>query len=130
MSDPIVYIDRSEIREGKLGQLKAAIVDLVGFVEDREPQLISYAFYIEDGTLTVVAVHPDSASLEFHMDVGGPRFQAFAELLRLRSIEVYGRPSEAARQRLEQKAAMLGDGGGVVIHELEAGFERFGARGG
>ena len=41
-----------------------------------EPQLISYGVFIneEAARMTVVAVHPDSASLEFHMEIGGSGF--------------------------------------------------------
>ena len=82
MSQPIVYIDTSAIREGKLGELEVAMKDLAAFVEANVPQLISYGFFLdEDRTqMTVVAVHPDSASLEFHMDVGGAEFRKFRDL--------------------------------------------------
>ena len=79
MSEPIVYIDRSDVREGKLGELKAAIEELVNFVESNEARAIAYSVYLnEDGSqMTVVQVHPDSASLEFHMEVAGPAFPKF-----------------------------------------------------
>lgn len=72
MHQPIVYIDTSVIREGRLEELEVAMKDLAAFVESNVPQLISYGFFVdEDRTqMTVVAVHPDSASLEYHMDVG------------------------------------------------------------
>ena len=79
MSEPIVYIDTSEIRAGKLEELKTAMKELVKFVEANEPRLIAYNVYLEeDGTrMTVVHLHPDSASLEFHMKVAGPAFPKF-----------------------------------------------------
>jgi len=39
-SKPIIYIDRSEIREGKLEELKAAMKELVELVETNEPRII------------------------------------------------------------------------------------------
>jgi hypothetical protein len=45
-SERIVYIDRSEIREGSIEELKAGVQRLVEFIHAREPQLISYGFYI------------------------------------------------------------------------------------
>jgi quinol monooxygenase YgiN len=71
MSEPIVYIDTSEIREGKLEELKTAINELVKFVEANEPRLIGYNVYLKEaGTrMTVIHVHPNSASLELHMKV-------------------------------------------------------------
>ena len=124
MSHTIVYIDTSTICEGKLEELEVAMKDLAAFVEANEPQLISYAFFLDtDRTqMTVVAVHPDSASLEFHMDVGGPEFRKFADLIDLARIEVYGRVSDAVLERLHQKAWRLG--GTVAIHQFYAGFAR------
>jgi hypothetical protein len=122
---PIVYIDTSTIREGKLEELEAAMKHLAAFVEANVPQLISYGFFLDqDSTqMTVVAVHPDSASLEFHMDVGGDEFRQFADLIDLSRIEVYGVVSDAVLERLHRKARMLG-GGTVAVHELHAGFAR------
>jgi hypothetical protein len=89
---PLVYVDTSEVREGALGQLREAIGALAGFVEQNEPRLVSYSVYFsEDGRrMTVVHVHADAASLDHHMEVAGPRFAAFADLVRLSSIHIYG----------------------------------------
>jgi hypothetical protein len=125
VSGPIVYIDSSEILEGKLDEVKSAIDELVDFVDANEPQLISYDFFLnQDGTLaTVVAIHPDSASMELHMVVGGPRFRKFTGLIRLLTIDVFGEISQSALERLHQKARMLGSGT-VTVHKLYAGFTR------
>ena len=126
MSEQIIYIDRSEIREGKLEEVRAAIHGLVEFVETQEPQLIGYALYFnEEATgITVVAIHPDSASLQFHLEIGGPVFRKFIGFIKLQTIEVYGRPSEKVLEQLQQKAAMLGEAASVVVHEQHAGFMR------
>jgi hypothetical protein len=126
-SEPIVYIDRSEIFDGKLEELKEGISELVGFVEQHEPQLISYSFFINEEAMRmiVVAVHPDSASLEFHMEIAGAEFRKMTDFIELMSIEVYGRPSEKALKQLREKAEMLGKGGSVVVQEPQAGFARF-----
>lgn len=128
VAEPIVYIDCSEIREGKVGALKTLIAELVEFVHAHEPQLISYGMYLDESTgcMRVVAIHPDSASLEFHMKIGGPEFRKFTELLELRTIDVYGRPSDVVLDLLREKAAMLGGDARVAVHALHAGFGRFG----
>lgn len=129
MSEPIVYIDRSEILEGRLQELKLAINELVELVEANELQLIAYNVYLnEDGTqMTVVHVHHNSASLAFHMKVAGPAFPKFAEFIKLMTIDVYGKPSDDLLEQLREKAKVLGNGT-VVVHKLEAGFARFGVR--
>ena len=98
---------------------------LAAFVEANVPQLISYGFFLDRARthMAVVAVHPDSASLEFHMDVGGEEFRKFADLIDLSRIDVYGAVSDAVLERLHQKARMLG-AGTVAVHEFFAGFGR------
>ena len=123
-SEPIVYIDHSDIREGSLDELKERVQRLVTFLDAREPQLITYGFYFDDeaAKMTVVAVHPDSASLELHLDIGAAEFSKLAHLLTLTAIECYGRPSERALVKLRRKAAALGDGGSIVSIARFAGF--------
>jgi hypothetical protein len=127
MSEQIVYIDRSEILGGKLEELKEGINQLVEFVDSREPQLISYGFFIneEAARMTVIAVHPDSASLEYHMEIAGAEFRKLAGFVKLLTIEVYGEPSDKALKQLRQKAQMLGEGERVVVQEPQASFARF-----
>lgn len=57
--------------------------------------------------------------------MGRSAFQGFADLIDLRSIEVYGRPSDEALALLEDKVVMLGDDGQVEIQDRQAGFLRF-----
>ena len=125
MTQPIVYVDISEIREGRLGELELAMKDLAAFVEVNMPRLISYGFFLDEDRIrmTVVAVHPDSASLEFHLDRGGAEFRKYADLIELLRIEIYGRVSDAVLERVHEKARMLGNGP-VAVHELYAGFAR------
>jgi hypothetical protein len=129
VSEPIVSIDSSEIHEGKLEELKTAMKELVEFVDTNEPQPIAYNVYLKgDGTgMTVVQVHPDSASMEFHMNVAGSAFPKFSELLTLSRIDIYGKPSAKLLEQMRQKAQMLGDAA-LVVHEPHAGFIRLGDR--
>ena len=66
MPQPIIYVDTSEVRPGRLEELKLAMDDLAQFVRANEPQLLAYnVYFTEDGThMSVVHVNPDSASLE------------------------------------------------------------------
>jgi hypothetical protein len=127
MSAPIIYIDKSSVREGKLNELKVAIEKLVAFVESHVPRSIAYNVYLSaDGTqMTVVQTQPDSASLEFHMDIGRAAFAKFESLIRLTAIEIYGEPSDGLRQRLLERARMLGGSEEIItFHKRQAGFTR------
>jgi hypothetical protein len=126
MSRPLVYVDTSEVRQGALKELRGGIRELVKFVDANEPKLIAYNVYLSEdgGQMTVVHIHADSASLEYHMEVVGPVFRRLADLITLSSIRIYGEPSENALRQLHDKAASLGDGD-VSVHRLHSGFSRF-----
>ena len=125
MTQPIVYIDISAIRHGKLEEVTAATKALAAFVEANVPQLISYGFFLNhDRTrMTVVAVHPYSASLQFHLEVGASEFRKFGGLIDLLEISVYGHVTETVLRRLHEKARALGTGT-VAVHQFYAGFSR------
>ena len=95
-------------------------------MEANETETISYQVFFSDGDrqMTVLQVHPDSTSMERHMEVAGPVFAKFADLLVLRTIDIYGSPSERVVEQLLQKAELLGTAT-VAIHERQAGFARF-----
>jgi quinol monooxygenase YgiN len=126
-TDPLVVIDSSEIREAKIDEVKAALTQLVEFVEANEAEPIAYSIYLdEDGSrMTVMQIHPSSASMEFHLRLAGPIFQKFTDLLVLSRVDFYGTPSDALLEQMRQKAGLLGNAP-VVVNELHAGFARFG----
>jgi quinol monooxygenase YgiN len=125
MSEPLISLDTSLIRDGRLAELKEAVAELVEFVRSNEPRLIAYEIYFDEAgsRMTVVQVHPDSASMEYHMTVAGPAFAGFAELITLSTLDVYGKPSEELLELLRRKVQMLGDAT-VIVHDLQAGFAR------
>lgn len=128
MAEPLIVLDTSEIREGKREELERGIVELAAFVEANETDPISYqVFFGDDGrVMTVLQVHPDSASMERHMELAGPVFAKFADLVVLRTIDIYGSPSEKVLDQLRRKAELLGTAT-VIVHDRQAGFTRFGS---
>ena len=131
MPGSIVYIDRSAIRSPDVAGLRRAVADLVEFVRAREPQLQFYGFEIDEpsSTMRVIAVHPDSASLELHLGIGGPEFRKVGAFIDLQQIDVFGEPAPAIGDQLRQKAAMLGTDAQVIVHRLDSGFDRLPAVG-
>jgi quinol monooxygenase YgiN len=125
MSEPIISLDTSLIRVGRLDELKRAVAELVEFVRSNEPRPIVYEVYVDDtgSRMTVVQVHPDSASMEYHMTVAGPAFAGFADLVTLSTLDVYGKPSEELLELLRRKVQLLGEAT-VTVHDLQAGFAR------
>jgi quinol monooxygenase YgiN len=126
VSNPLVVIDTSDIREGKLEELKSGLAELADFVEKNEAAPLAYHVYFdEDGTrMTVLQIHPDSASMELHMELAAPLFRRFTELVDLTRVDFYGSPSAAVLDATRRKATLLGNAE-VVVNELHAGFTRF-----
>ena len=124
MSDFVVYLDTSEVRPGELGKLKVAMAQLASFVEANEPRIIAYNVYFSGdcSRMSVLHIHEDVASLEFHMKVAGPRFPPIAPLVKLLTIEIFGTVNDAVLEQLKAKAQLLG--GTVIIHDLGSGFAR------
>ena len=127
MSDsaPLVYVDVSDVRDGALEELKGAFERLVEFVEANVPEALFYGVYLSpDGRrVTVVHAHPAPRSLERHLEAGSATFRSFADLLTLRSIRVYGEPSEKAIELIGRKAEALGCDD-VEVQDAHAGFRR------
>lgn len=125
MSQVIIYVDVSEILEGKLHDLEKAVAGLARFVDEHESRPIAYNFYFNEKKthMTLVQVHPDAASLEFHMQIAATKFPKFTEYIRFLKIDVYGDPGENLLALLKKKTQMLGSGV-VELHDLQAGFIR------
>ncbi len=123
MSENLIIVGDSRIREGKFEKLKAAMAELAELVKAKEPQIIAYTIYLNENCmqLTVLQVHPDSTSAEFHMEVTRSAFPK--ELINLSLIDIYGKPSQSLldKLRLSETTGSVG----VFVHELSSGFSRF-----
>ena len=127
MPAPLIIVDTSEIHEGRLEELRAAVGELVAFVKANEVEPLAYNVYFDQQgtTMTVVQVHPTSESFERHMEIAGPVFRKFADLLTLSRIDFYGAPSRIALDQMRRKAELLGSAP-VVVNDLQMGFTRLG----
>jgi hypothetical protein len=125
VSEPIVSIDVSEVREGKLEELKTLMKELGEFIEANEPRAVAYQMFLDQqgAMMTVIQVHPDSESMEFHMEVAASLFRRFSDLLTLLRIDIYGEPSDRLVRRMQQKGRMLGNAP-VIVHRPHVGFMR------
>jgi hypothetical protein len=108
MSGPFIFIATNRLKEGRLDDERKRVPGLAAFTEVNEPRLIAFNEYVnEDGTeVGVVQVHPDAASMEFHMHVIRERAaRAYAETLEATtSIQVFGTPSDSILEMLRQQA--------------------------
>lgn len=103
MSDPFILISKWRVKEGKREELEQHYKKIIELVETKEPQIIAFhPFLNEDGTeLTNIQVHPDTASMDFHMQVlrenWDESFSKYSQLLEGNiSMEYYGTPPASA----------------------------------
>jgi len=129
MSGPLVYIGTYTIKNGRLEECKQRLGELVDLVETNEPRLMAFHIYLDrqGRTLSVVQVHPDSDSMEFHLKVVSEHLTgAFEYLETTQSEQLYGAPSETLAEMLQAYA----DPGVPVtfmpVHEV--GFTRASVR--
>jgi hypothetical protein len=128
MSSPLIFIATNRLKPGAYEPERRRVPGLVDFIEAGEPQLLAFNEYVneERTEVTVVQVHPDAASMEFHMNVVGERAaQAYAETLDATTqVQVFGMPSDAVTQMLRLQA---GAGVPLSVHaEHLGGFTRIG----
>ena len=69
MPGPFIFIATNRLREGRFHAEQQRVPALSGFIEASEPRLIAFNEYVneERSEVTVVQVHPDAASFEFHL---------------------------------------------------------------
>jgi hypothetical protein len=98
------------------------VPDLISFIETNEPRVLAFNGYANaDHTeVSVVQVHPDPESMEFHLGLIGERAQAaYAETIEATvSIQVFGTPSEQILQMLSRQA---GSGVPVTVRPYHLG---------
>jgi quinol monooxygenase YgiN len=107
MSAPLTHIGTYLIKDGKLDETKKRLQELVDLVETNEPRLIAFNVYFdEQGTqVSIIQVHPDSASMEFHLQVVSEHINsAYDYLERTENEEIYGTPSDTLREKLRTLA--------------------------
>jgi len=125
MNEPFVYVGTWTIKPGKSEEAKRFLADHAAFIEKSEPRLIAFQVYFdEEGkTASVVQVHPDSASMELHMQVIAEHMGLAFEIIdTILSEQYYGSMSESLAKTLAQF-----DSPGTNVTKMpvyEAGFTR------
>ncbi|MBI2845133.1 MAG: hypothetical protein HYX86_01160 [Chloroflexi bacterium] len=121
MSGQIIFIGTYGIPEGRFEEFKTANREMTEFVRANEPRVISFNTYVnEDGTEgTTIQVHPDSESLEYHLQVAASRIQKGVQMVESRRIELYGKPSDHLLEQLRRASEMSGRWPVVVKTHLQ-----------
>jgi hypothetical protein len=131
MSKPLIFVSTWKIKEGRLEDYKQFAKEFMEHVKAKEPQLIAFNMYFnEDETeMTSIQVHPDAASMDFHLQVlakviGEDMIEWIdrADFLEPKQFEIYGIPSA---KLLEANQPFVNAGVSQSVKPLHfAGFTR------
>lgn len=69
MSVPFIYTSTYEVKEGRFDDARKSLAEHAEFIEANEPRMISFNVYADEeaATVSIVQVHVDSSSMDFHM---------------------------------------------------------------
>jgi hypothetical protein len=122
MPGPLTFIATNSLKPGAFEAERRRVPGLADFLEAGEPRLIAFNEYAsEDRTeVSVVQVHPDAESMEFHMGVVRDRAtRAYEETLdRTTRIQVFGTPSASMLETLRDQ---VGTGVDLSINSMHLG---------
>lgn len=98
MAHQVTYLDRFTIHQGKLDDFGRYAAKMVEFVQNKEPETVSFNYYVDEAGTggTAVFVFVDADALDRHLDLVAPTFQEAVQLLSSSDIELLGRPSDRA----------------------------------
>jgi quinol monooxygenase YgiN len=123
--DQVVLIGTFRIPQDKVDDWRVAVRGMADFVHANVPRIIAFDMFVtEDGTEgTVIQVHPDSASLEQHLDAAASRIAQGIQMVSVVRIDLYGSPNPGLIKRLRDEAAGLWP---VTVRPHYLGFARTG----
>jgi hypothetical protein len=106
MSEPIVFITHHKLKEGKLDDLRKVNQESFQLIKEQKPATIVFLGYLgeDSGDLTFVHVFPDAEAMDFHFEGAQERSKRAYEFMQPLSMEIYGSPSDAVLEMMDQIA--------------------------
>ena len=125
MSEPIVFVSRNRIVEGRRAEFEIAYAQAVDLIRATKPETSVFAAYADEtGTeVRVVHVFPNAKAMAFHFEGSADRSESAAGLIAPTGFEVYGRAPVAAIEQLRREASAAGASVDVLAASL-GGFLR------
>jgi quinol monooxygenase YgiN len=107
MAEPVVFISRWRIRQGKRSELEAMYAQAVGFIGSSKPGTALFAAYLDatSGELRIVHAFPDAAAMTDHFVGSDQRSASVEAVIDLLGFEVYGSAPAAVVDQLRREAA-------------------------
>lgn len=107
MDEPIVFISRLRVKEGKLEGYRQFYRHGAQLIEESKPGTVVFLAYAnEDGSeVTIVHIFPNAEAMEHHVQGADERAKAAFEFLEPpHGWEILGRPSEVTMEMMRHAA--------------------------
>jgi quinol monooxygenase YgiN len=110
MSEPIVFISHSTVKEGRLEDLKDFLRAGATVLQAEKPGTVAFLAYIDDegSELSIVHVFPDADAMDLHLQGVDERAGAADEFIQTQGYEIYGIPSETVLATMRRYASSEG----------------------
>jgi hypothetical protein len=112
MAEPIVFISRNRILDGKGADVASAFAGAAGLIGSTKPRTALFAAYLDQTGTVVSVVHAfrDAAALALHFEGSDERSASASQLIAPAGFELYGRTPAAAVDQLRREAETSGVG--------------------
>lgn len=113
MSEPIVFISRNRIREGKIEDFRKHYQDsLASIITGKPGTSLQLAYENEDGTeAIIIRLFPNAESLDLQIEGAEERSKKTYEFIEPVGIEIFGRPGPSTLERMRKIA-----GAGIMVN--------------
>jgi hypothetical protein len=110
MSEPIVFISRNRIVEGRGAEFEIAYGHAVGLIRATKPQTALFAAYADEtgSEARIVHVFPNAEAMAFHFEGSADRTESAAGLIAPIGFDVYGQAPVGAIDQLRREASAAG----------------------
>ena len=110
MSEPIVFISRNRVVEGRRAEFEVAYAHAIDLIRTTKPGTAFFAAYADATGIEVAIVHvfPDANAMALHFEGSAERTESAAQLIAPIGFEVYGRAPVAAVDQLRREASVAG----------------------
>lgn len=112
MSDPIIFISRNKIQEGKTEEFRKHYQDSIQSIFNGKPNTFAQLGYENgEGTeFTVIRVFPNADALDQQIQGADERSKKTYEYIEPTAVEIFGTPNPATLEKMKKIA-----GSGVTV---------------
>lgn len=112
MFEPIVFINRNKIKEGKIEEFRKHYQENIQLIFDGKPSTLAQLGYENDeGTeFIVVRVFPNADALDQQIQGADERSKKTYEYIEPTAIEIFGTPNPATLEKMKKIA-----GSGILV---------------